>query len=373
MNRSIKTKVIAAAMAFTASQVVAAKAFVIDNLNPSDTANGREIGYNKWGGFWFTDSDVFVKVKEDTTKRGTSKVFPVGDTTVDLVKANSIGMAYADNNFAVDFKVSKDVGTKAGFQDWAYAGAIMNFVMPLGKDGLKYYEILDENLLRNFVDLSSCSALEADINFPLNRDLWVGIKNGATSADAPWGWKILGKGAWFHHTFSFKTTGPTAYGKKWVDASTEKAIDFKAVNRLKIMYEGYKSKKLEYTDSTYTFEIKNLVVSGGDSCQPVYKDTTGAIINLGVATSAIKGFVNSKAGSSNGLRINIASGKLQFDAALAGNTTVTIRNLAGNVVSRGSINTAKPSFDISNLHNGVYTVQTANGNITHSNTITLLK
>ena len=370
MNRKFSRSILAGALL---GAVLVNADIVVDNF-------ALVTGQNSLGGNWLADSDAWAAIG------GSSKVNPKDDT-VDLVQGEGcVSGCYAGHNIfkayqedpvtletvlTADIKETKDVSAD---KKWAYAGWVMNFVPERGANGKQPWELLPHEK-GNIVDISGCDALSMDIQFDLDRQLWVAIYNPITEKDKPtspqYGWRYKGTGAMETKRFSLKAGGLSGISTKWADPAAA-ALDLKQVTRLQIFYEGQKglspAEPAPYDAVAHRLTIKKVMLTGA-TCKVTGKDSLGNVKEFGLV--GIKNVAASK--MKNALELNVAAGRIQFSKAAAMGMKVTVRDMAGQVVARGNVDAVRSSMDVSSLKNGVYLVQAAAGAKTFSNTVTLLK
>lgn len=370
MNRKVNGSILAGALL---GAVIANADIVVDNfLNVQ--------GLNQLGGNWLADSDAWIAIG------GSSKVTPAGDT-VDLVQGEGCGSgcyaghnifkAYVEDPATAETMISSDIkvtGDVSAEKKWAYAGWVMNFVAERGKDGKQPWELLPHEK-GNIVDISTCDALEIQLQFDLDRQLWIALYNPIIEKDKPtspqYGWRYKGSGNMDTKKFSLKSGGLSGIGTKWADPAAA-PLDLKQVTRLQIFYEGQKglspAEPAPYDDVAHRLTIRKVQLNGA-ACKVVGTDSLGNVKEFG--TVGIKNGVASKL--NNALELNVAAGRIQFVKAAEMGLKVTVRDMAGHIVARGDVNAANTSMDVSGLRTGVYHVQAAAGTKTYSNTVTLLK
>jgi hypothetical protein len=368
MNRKVNGSILAGALLGAAA--VSADILVDDFLQTNGT--------NKITGNWIADSDEYPAIG------GSSRVFPVGDTS-NLVLGEGCGAGcYAGHNI---FKAYQEVGVQTVLQTelkvtadvgpakkWAYAGWVMNFTKEWGRNGKQPWELLPHEK-GNEVDISSCTHLRLQIGFDADRQLWIAMYNPHQELAAPaapqYGWRYRGTGQMEIKNFNLAAGGLSGIATKWADATTP-AFDPKKVTRLQIFYEGQKglapAEPAPYDAVNHTLTLGRVELVGAN-CKIIGKDSSGAAKEFG--TVGIKRGFASKAGD---LKVSAASGSLVFsDVASLGAAKVTVRSVTGEIVARGEVDAFRTSMDVSGLRNGVYMVEAANGAKTWSNAVTLLK
>lgn len=369
MNRKVNGSILAGVLL---GAVIANADIVVDNfLNVQ--------GQNQLGGNWLADADSWVAIG------GSSKVNPAGDTA-NLVQGEGCGSgcyaghnifkAYAEDGATGETVLSSDITVSASVpsKTWAYAGWVMNFVAERGKDGKQAWELLPHEK-GNIVDVSTCTHIELQLQFDLDKQLWIAMYNPITEKDKPtspqYGWRYKGTGALETKKFAFTAGGLTGIGTKWNDPAAA-PLDLKQVTRLQIFYEGQQKLEVKepapYDAVPHRLTIKKVQLNGA-ACKVVGTDSLGNVKEFG--TVGIRNAAASK--MKNALQLNVAAGRIQFAKAAEMGLKVTVRDMAGQIVARGDVNAASTSMDVSGLRTGVYHVQAAAGAMTYSNTVTLLK
>ena len=354
MNPIIR-KTILAGMVLATSAAFAAEVVV-------DDFTGTNPGTNMLpeGGAWLADADTWPSIG------GSSRVVdPVEGS--DLVKGDAfagdnIVKAYTEDN-AITSKiyVTKDVSPA---KKWAYAGWVMDFIVPKPTDTTKPVYELNSWEKGQEVDISSCDTMELTLQFDATRLLWIDLFNPGiekSNALAPqYGWRYTGTGAL--ETKKFRLKGVTGPGQKWKDDVNKVPFNLAGVSRIRWLYEGMMQgvATASYDTLPHTLKIKKVAFSGA-TCQIKPNRFTG---------SPIIGTRNASA--SRGVSFSAANGSLNFRDVTAP-MQVTVRNLAGNVVAEGTVNGSQPSMNVSALNNGVYMVQAVAGKAIRAGSITLLK
>lgn len=332
-----------------------------------DDFTGSKPGYNMLtnGGMWLADSDEWPAIGGSSRVRPAA---PAGDTS-NLVK----GDAFAGDNIVKAYNVDEDpvslwakfyVKADAGpTKAWAYAAWIMDFKIPKPIDTTRPVYELPSWQKYHEVDLSSCTALELDLQFDKDRFLWIDLFSPLTDRMDPLaphsGWKYTGTGA--REIKKFNLTGITGPKAKWEDPSHNLTLKLWAVTRLRMLYEGLKtgSPTASYDTVGHLIRIWSVKMLG-PNCAIV--DNPGSSVSL-MQHAKREAFSLSAAGSN----LNFAN------LAGLGTLNVTVRDLSGKVKVRGVIDGDRRSLDVSALKNGVYSVQVQGPQFNRSTTVTLLK
>jgi hypothetical protein len=316
------------------------------------------------GGSWSADADYY--------SGGSSKVNPLADTS-DLVKGTAYSgdntlLAYpGDGTISSRLTVSKDVSPT---KPWAYAGWVLDILAGYAKPGdtTKVYN-LDIWNRNNEVNVSTCAALSLTAQFDAGKQLRVVLFEPAIAKNAlapQYGWRYAASGTMETKVFSLTGLGKPA--PAFTDPANTLPLDLTKVNRIEIFYEGQVGTTVAITApydagavTPHVLKIKNVTFTGaGCAVTP----------NPGASNSAIFG----QGPGNRDFSVGSVNGQLRFSTPVqTGTLDIVVRNIQGKVMARGNVDAQHASLDVSQLNNGIYTVQASNSKFNRFATVTLLK